>query len=252
MNEQSSRQSAQESKYEYPYHYIPTWDGEHFSQTQTLEWGYEYLSYLFFVLDKVTELGFESLLDVGCGDGRFLHEVSTRFPGRRLAGVDSSQRAVDYAAIMETSVEWTCGDITDQNILRERFDVVTLIETLEHIRPDQAPPFLEAIHGRLKETGSLIVTVPSSNTRVRQKHYRHFDLDSLTETLSPIFNVVQAHYLNRKPSLSLRAIRKCMVNYLFILNHRGILSRIYAYYVKNFLVAEADNCRRIAVICKKR
>jgi methylase of polypeptide subunit release factors len=100
MNKLSDQQIIQENSYEYPYHYIPIWNGITFSQTHTLWWGYEYISYLHYVLDKVSQMDFESLLDVGCGDGRFLFELSRRFSSKRLSGIDYSKRAIDFARIM--------------------------------------------------------------------------------------------------------------------------------------------------------
>lgn len=56
-----------------------------FSQVRNLSWGYEYLSYLNFVLEKASQIGFKSLLDVGCGDGRLLYELRQRFSDTQLA-----------------------------------------------------------------------------------------------------------------------------------------------------------------------
>src|SRR3954449_3553400 len=75
-----AKQTIQESEYEFPYHYIPTLVNGNFSQVRKLRWGYEYLSYLRFVLSTLEKLQFNSLLDVGCGEGRFLSEVAKRFP----------------------------------------------------------------------------------------------------------------------------------------------------------------------------
>lgn len=237
--------------YEYPYHYIPIWDGDNFSQTRTLLWGYEYLSYLYFVLDKVCQIGFESLLDVGCGDGRFLFELSRKLPNKKLVGIDYSKRAIDYARIMNPRVEWVCGDIRDKNIFEVDFDIITLIETLEHIKPDEIKPFLEGVHNYLKEGSNLIVTVPSNNIEVKERHYQHFDLHSLTAALSPFFTVVDASYLNRKSSLSLKLIQKFLSNRFFILNNRRMLKWIYNYYIERLLFTDKKNCCRIAVVCKK-
>ncbi len=88
----SAEQAVQEAEYEFPYHYIPRLEGGNFSQVRKLRWGYEYLSYLRFVLARLERVEFGSLLDVGCGEGRFLREVSKRFSGKRLLGVDFSAR----------------------------------------------------------------------------------------------------------------------------------------------------------------
>jgi len=251
MSELTKQQINQEVEYEYPYHFLPTWDGKDFSQTKSLAWGYEYLSYLYFVLDKVDENNFDSLLDVGCGDGRFLFEVNRKFSGKKLAGIDFSKRAINFAKIMTPEVEWVCGDINDENIFHMEFDIITLIETLEHINPEEIKNFLRGIHKRLKEDGTFIVTVPSKNIRVSQKHYQHFDLDSLTEVLSPFFSVIDVNYLNRKSSLSRTLINEILANRLFYLRNRKLLKKIYTFYLSHHLHMKEDNCRRIAVVCKK-
>ena len=46
-------------------------------------------------------------------------------------------------------------------------------------------------------------------------------------------------------------IKTLLSNQLFILNHRGLLRWIYSYYVTHLLPASKDNCRRLAVVCKK-
>jgi len=252
MTEFDRQQVVQESHYEFPYHYIPTWDGQRFAQTRNLAWGYEYLSYLQVVMDTVTRLPFESVLDVGCGDGRFLFELRRRCSAKRLVGLDYSRRAIAYAKAMAPDVEWICGDIRDSEVLDGCFDVVTLVETLEHIKPPELLDFLEGVERRLADDGALVVTVPSRNVRVSRKHYQHFDLESLRQVLGPLFTIADVRYLNRNDGASLRWIKVLLSNGLFILNHPGLLRRIYAYYVTHLLPANEGNCRRLAVVCKKR
>jgi 2-polyprenyl-3-methyl-5-hydroxy-6-metoxy-1,4-benzoquinol methylase len=250
MGKLSEQQVKQEVQYAYPYHYIPQWDGHNFSQTQNLALGFEYLSYLHFVMGKAKQIGFKSLLDVGCGDGRFLYEISQRFSDYQLAGLDYSQRAIDFAKIImrETKVECVCGNIRDQDLFKKKFDIITLIETLEHVKFDEVKPFLTGIDNYLKEDGSFIITVPSKNVDLNKKHYQHFDLNSLKDALSPIFTITDVNYLNHKYS---KFIKKILSNKLFILNHKKILRWFFKYYMNHLLHTEAINCRRIAVVCKK-
>lgn len=252
MNKLSDPQKIQENRYEFPYHYIPRWDGNNFTQVLTLRRGYEYLAYINFVSDTAIRIGFESLLDVGCGDGRFLFELRQKVPGKQLMGIDYSKRAIDFARLMGHEVDWICGDIRNKNILDQNFDIVTLIDTLEHIKPEEIKDFLKGIDNNLGDNGNLIITVPSKNLPLNKKHYQHFDLNSLNTALSPYFKVVEKYYINHKASRSLKIIHKLLLNRFFILNNRKLLSRIYRYYLKSFFHSDENNCRRIVVICTKQ
>jgi SAM-dependent methyltransferase len=247
----SDRQLLQENEYDYPYHYIPSWDGIHFSQTQSLSWGYEYFSYLYFILEKAEQIGFESLLDLGCGDGRFLKELNQRNSGKQTIGLDYSQRAIAFARIMNPNIEWVCGDVSKSDLFDFQFDIITLIETLEHIEPSAIANFLQGASQYLKNDGYLLLTVPSNNIKVQAKHYQHFDLDSLKNVLSPFFTVKEVHYLNHKTSRPLRLMQRILYNRFFILNHQGLLQWLYNYYRQNLLLTDAKNCRRLALVCQK-
>lgn len=245
----TAEQAVQEAEYEFPYHYIPRLDGGNFSQVRKLRWGYEYLSYLRFVLARLERVEFDSLLDVGCGEGRFLREVSRRFGGKRLLGVDFSARAVEYARLLNPGLRFLREDIADGAGAAERFDVITLIETLEHVPPGGSEAFVFGLRRRMKEGGSLVVSVPSKNIKMSAKHYQHFDLGSLASALAPHFRVVEHHYLNRISKWE-RLLSALLTNRYFILNERRLLNALYRRYERSLLAARASDCKRICVVCR--
>ena len=181
----SREQREQEDDYVFPYHYIPSLAGGDFSSVRVHRWGYQYLAYLEFVIDRIASLSFGSLLDVGCGDGRLLHEIKSRFHDKRLVELDMSERALRFAGAFNPDIQFICGDITDPAAMEGKFDVITLIETLEHIPPEDISAFVEALARRLADDGAAVITVPSKNIRLTRKHYQHFDLESLTRAISP-------------------------------------------------------------------
>lgn len=245
----SAEQAVQEAEYEFPYHYIPRLEGGNFTQVRRLRWGYEYLSYLRFVLARLERAGFDSLLDVGCGEGRFLREVSGRFPGKRLLGIDFSARAIEYARLLNPGLRFVREDIADGAEPSERFDVVTLIETLEHVPPAEVGEFVEGLRRRTNEGGLLVVSVPSKNIKMSAKHYQHFDLDSLTKALAPYFKVEEHYYLNRISKWD-RLVSALLTNRYFILNERRLLNAIFRRYERSLLNARASDCKRICVVCR--
>lgn len=181
-------QVVQEEQYRLPYHYIPSHDANGFSQCVSWSWGMKYLGGLEVVLDQLKAVEFSSLIDIGCGDGRFLPEVKSRFPETKLLGVDYSDRAIALANALNPNIEFRVADIASM-AMDERFDVATMIEVLEHIKPDQVHAFLSSTSTLLNEKGKLLITVPHINKEVNDKHYQHFSSDSLRSVLEPHFHV---------------------------------------------------------------
>lgn len=238
----------QENRYFFPYHYIPEFKNGCFSQTRNLFWGYEYLSYLGFVLDKLAYLKFNSLLDVGCGEGRFLYEINQMMPDKTLVGIDISQRSIAFAKAFNPDLQFICGDIQTAN-LGKKFDVISLIEVLEHIPPEEIPHFLETLHNLLQPSGALIISVPSDNQKLNPKHYQHFNARGLKNALSDIFKIEEIFYLNRD-SLKTNILSKILSNRFSILNHKWLLKIIYNFYLKNLLPATEKDAKRLFCICR--
>jgi SAM-dependent methyltransferase len=245
------KQSKQDSQYSYPYHYIPIYKNGNFHQARTLKWGYEYVSYLFFVIDKIKEIDFDSLLDVGCGDGRLLHELYKQIPDKRLVGLDYTDKSIQMARHLNPDIQFIQGDITTSEQVKEKFDIITAVEVLEHIPPDDLPRFVSGIAGHLVPEGRFIITVPSDNTPTQNKHYQHFNRNKLEQLLSPNFQITEFHYLNQI-SWAVNMIQTLLTNKYFILNHERALRVIFRHYKRHYLIASPDNCKRICLVCAKK
>jgi 2-polyprenyl-3-methyl-5-hydroxy-6-metoxy-1,4-benzoquinol methylase len=243
------QQAIQENQYSFPYHYIPDLTNG-FSQTKNLFWGYEYLSYLNFILKKLKSMPFNSLLDIGCGDGRFLHEAKKVFPNAILLGVDSSPKAISLAKTINPEINFICNDIQKTN-LNDQYDIITLVEVLEHIKPPEIDSFLRATRHCLKTKGKLIIAVPSDNQKTAPKHYQHFNIKMLKNLLDDSFQIEEIYYLN-KIGPEDKIISRLLGNRFFILNHKKSLKYIYDYYIKNLLIADEGNCKRIMLIVSGR
>lgn len=108
----------------------------------------------------LSSLTFETLLDVGCGQGSLLIELQTKYPSAMLSGLDFSPAAVALARQRLPQCNFYVLDIT-KDALDAQFDVVVCSEVLEHIPDDQA-----AIKNLARMTARyLIVSSPQGRIR---------------------------------------------------------------------------------------
>lgn len=240
--------SVQEGEYAFPYHYVSQWRPG-FTQHFLDSWGIHYVSTIEFLLETLDKEAPESIIDVGCGDGRMSRELALRFPASRVFGIDYSAQAINLARAMNpgpSRPEFAQLDITTPHDL-PRFDVAVLMEVFEHIPPESARDFLDGIRRVLKPGGLLLVTVPHVNHGLEPKHYRHFTGESLQEALSEFFTVEKVMPFERN-GLQRKALRFLLCNPLFVLNSQRLLQAIYRYYKRKlFFVANESVCRRLFV-----
>ena len=242
-------QKKQDDEYDFPYHYVSKYRNgfkQHFNDS----WGINYVSTIEFLIQKISsEICFESIIDVGCGDGRLVKELREDFPAKRIQGIDFSQRAINLAKALNSAGEFYCKDITEKP--DKRFDICTLIEVFEHIPPNSSNQFVEGIANHLNKSGILYVTVPHSNKPVEYKHYRHFTIKSLISCFSDHFSPVEIIPFESN-GIQKRILDTLLTNKLFILNVQRLRNIIYEYYKKNlFIVSDEKQCNRIFIKFKK-
>ncbi len=102
------------------------------------------------------------LLDVGCGNGRFLS--SMRALGWKVQGVEFSADGLN--ACLQAGLPVHHGDLASAVFPDESFDVITVRHVIEHIPQPQA--FFAELSRVLKRGGQLIVETPNSEALGRQ------------------------------------------------------------------------------------
>jgi SAM-dependent methyltransferase len=247
------QQQVQEDLYSFPYHYIVQYERD-FALAYVYDWGLDYASAVEFVLRKISEQPpVESIVDIGCGDGRMTRDLHRRFPQARLLGLDYSERAIGLARALNTDlgIDFSCVNILEDS-LGECFDVATVMEVYEHIEPRLCRAFLQGIHRLLAGDGVLHMTVPHANIPVSRHHFRHFTVAGLTAELEEHFEILEVIPFERQ-SFRKRWLMRLLINRLFILNERRFRNFLYRYYKKHlFLVRRESECRRIYVKCRKK
>ncbi len=91
------------------------------------------------------------LFEVGCAYGFFLHAARNDFVS--VSGIDVCEAAVRYA-VERLGLDAVCGDLLEQDLNGQEFDVVCMWDTIEHLaRPDL---YVEKLTGHMR-TGALVV-----------------------------------------------------------------------------------------------
>src|SRR2546426_9724018 len=75
----------------------------------------------------------DSLLDIGCNVGAWLHECRARCRGSRLAGIDINSSAIAVARTRLPEVEFHEAAAEAIPFSDRSFDCVTCLEVLEHL-----------------------------------------------------------------------------------------------------------------------
>lgn len=97
------------------------------------------------------------LLDIGSGDGRFVHHMAAN--GWDATGIDFSPAARDFASQFSSRARFLVGSLEDYDFRPGRLDLITLWQVLEHI--GEPRPLLHRCHDLLDRGGVLVVSVPN-------------------------------------------------------------------------------------------
>ena len=119
-------------------------------------------------LDQYIDPG-SRVLDFGCGSGDFLVEIARR--GFRVTGLDLSPQMLHQCkqriAEADVTADLICGRIEEQRELGGKFRAVVCSSVLEYVPEPIAT--LTQLRLCLGDDGHLIMTVPNSESSIRQR-----------------------------------------------------------------------------------
>ena len=123
------------------------------------------------------------VLDIGCGPGSFAFVLSSIRPSCTIFGIDIAKGQIDFAEknILPIAKNSHFRIFDGNNIPFDdsSYDVVTLIEVIEHLSLKTAGRLLEEAYRILRPSGKLIITTPNYASQWPV-------LEKILELLSPV------------------------------------------------------------------
>lgn len=161
------------------------------------------------------------ILDVGCGDGKFLWALEPRRWDRH--GVERNARVVDYVSSSIAGIRLVAGGVFSRELAPASFDVITFWHVLEHL-PDPRR-ILKRLVQLLVPGGWVVISLPnlaSLQARIFRhywyafddvpRHLYHFSPPSLDLLLREAGFQVQKH-LFFSPTVNIHSLKYSLINW---------------------------------------
>lgn len=144
------------------------------------------------ILEKRHDLTNSDGIDIGCGDGAFLHSILEA--GGEMIGVDASKQGLKLYEKRADNEKFPVflGDATNLPV-NETFDYATMIDVIEHL--SEREKVLEEVRSVLAPGGTCIVTTPvAKGTEMESDYHVHeYTSEELKTVMERIFDSVDMY-----------------------------------------------------------
>lgn len=126
------------------------------------------------VLRELARLDFQTVLDVGCGEGTLLQAIAQRYPRAVLAGSELSETALETCRRNIGNGHFFRLDLErDEVPPQSSYDLLTCVQVLEHVQDDvTALKVMRRMCGKY-----ILISVPGGKLDERGRrngHFRHY------------------------------------------------------------------------------
>ena len=240
--------NIQDAQYRTPYHHVVSFTRDDPRQYSELSWGLEYYGYASRVLELSARMPLRRVAEVGCGDGKILYELAQQVPEAQCEGFDLSEGAIAFAQAYAHGIGNLEFYAKDFSAAEGRYDLILCIETLEHIPDEEVDSFISVLKQKLVPGGSLIISVPTLNRPVQDKHYRHYDLTLLLSCTEKFVSLVSYEFIHAYRATGCRIITAMLANPLFILRIRRLRKILFAWYIQAYRIARAKTGTHLVAV----
>lgn len=130
------------------------------------------------VMKELARLEFNSVLDMGCGEGTLLKMIADAYPHVALSGSELSETALKYCREQLPQANLFHLDVMRDEPSAISYDLIILVQVLEHLEDDLAA--LRKLKTMCR--GYALISVPGGDLDDhgrRMGHYRHYTKESL-------------------------------------------------------------------------
>jgi SAM-dependent methyltransferase len=112
------------------------------------------------VLEELVQVSGRDVVDVGCGGGGLVRDLSAR--GARMIGVEISEQQLAPALARDngSGARYLVGRAQALPLESDSMDVVVFMRTLHHVAPHELPAALREAHRVLRRDGTVYVVEP--------------------------------------------------------------------------------------------
>jgi SAM-dependent methyltransferase len=145
-------------------------------------------------LDSIDTKVIKSVLDVGSGEGTITYHIAKRLSGSKVVGIDFSKTGIECSNEAYKLPNLSFVHDEDSIHLRNKYDLVTAYEVLEHVED------WKALLGRMADASNkyLMLSFPTGRMRSFETivgHFRNFKKGEVEEYLKEKgFKPVQIFY----------------------------------------------------------
>lgn len=139
------------------------------------------------ILDAHASSIYGRVIDLGCNHGASTWWLTENPAVQEIVGVDINAEALAMAAKTFESVklphQFIKQDLTQGKAIEPAGDSLVSFHTLEHIFPEDVPPFLDAAYRSLKPGGHFVISIPYDHAYPDPCHVAFYTEKSLMRTL---------------------------------------------------------------------
>ena len=154
-------------------------------------------------------------------------------------GIDLDKKPILFAQAFSLGIPNLTFINQDIKLYNREFNLITCVETLEHIPDDKINDFVVEIDKHLAKEGILILSVPSKNVKLNKKHYRHYNMNMLKKYFKD-YKILEKYYITDKNNFLYKVIEFFLCNGKLNLN-MSIFAKLLFYLNYKFLYSVKEN-----------